>query len=114
MRRGEIWLVRLDPTVGAEMQKTRPALVVNDDAIGVLPLSVVVPITRWQERYSGVPWLVRIEPSPANGLRASSVADTFQLRSAAHERFIRRLGAVSGPLMRQIEEALARLLSIPR
>jgi hypothetical protein len=44
MRRDEVWLLNLDPTVGAEIRKTRPVVIVNDDAVGVLPLSVVVPI----------------------------------------------------------------------
>jgi len=55
MRRGEVWLINLDPTVGAEIQKTRPAVIVNDDAIGILPLKVIVPITSpfahfWREK----------------------------------------------------------------
>jgi mRNA interferase MazF len=58
MRRGEIWLVSLDPTTGAEIRKTRPAVIVSDDAIGILPLKVIVPIVNvpgllwdrlWQE-----------------------------------------------------------------
>jgi len=48
MRRGEIWLINLDPTVGAEIRKTRPAVIVNDDAVGILPLKVIVPITDWK------------------------------------------------------------------
>ena len=55
MRRGEIWLINLDPTVGAEIKKTRPAVVVSDDAIGVLPLKVIVPVTEWKERYAIAP-----------------------------------------------------------
>ena len=55
MRRGEVWLINLDPTVGSEIKKTRPAIIVNDDAIGVLPLRVIVPITAWQERYAIAP-----------------------------------------------------------
>jgi len=50
MRRGEIWLINLDPTVGAEIRKTRPAVIVNDDAIGILPLKVIVPVTDWKNR----------------------------------------------------------------
>jgi mRNA interferase MazF len=45
MRRGEVWLIALDPTLGAEIRKTRPAVIVNDDAIGLLPLKVIVPLT---------------------------------------------------------------------
>jgi len=52
MQRGEIWLINLSPTLGAEMQKTRPAVLVNDDEIGILPLKVIVPITDWKDRYA--------------------------------------------------------------
>ena len=38
MKRGEVWQINLDPTVGSEIRKTRPAVIVNDDAVGVLPL----------------------------------------------------------------------------
>jgi mRNA interferase MazF len=37
-KRGEVWLVNLDPTVGAEIRKTRPAVVVSSDAVGILPV----------------------------------------------------------------------------
>jgi mRNA interferase MazF len=60
MRRGEIWRINLDPTVGAEIMKTRPAVIVSDDAIGVLPLKVIVPITDWKDRYAVAPWMVRL------------------------------------------------------
>ena len=39
MKRGEICLVQLDPTIDREISKTRPAIIVNDDAIGILPLN---------------------------------------------------------------------------
>jgi mRNA interferase MazF len=52
MKQGEIWLINLDPTVGSEIQKTRPAIIVNDDVIGKLPLKVIVPITDWKDRYA--------------------------------------------------------------
>jgi mRNA interferase MazF len=77
MRRGEIWLINLDPSVGAEIRKTRPAVIVNDDAVGILPLKVIVPITEWKERYAVAPWLVRVEPDKDNGLDKVSAADAF-------------------------------------
>lgn len=55
MRRGEVWLINLDPTVGAEIKKTRPTVIVNDDAIGILPLKVIVPITEWKDHYTVAP-----------------------------------------------------------
>jgi mRNA interferase MazF len=78
MQRGEVWLINLSPTVGAEIQKTRPAIIVNDDDIGILPLKVVVPITDWKDHYSKAPWMVRLDPTAENGLTKSSSADTFK------------------------------------
>jgi mRNA interferase MazF len=43
MKQGEIWLINLDPTVGAEIRKTRPAIIVNDDTLGKLPLKIIFP-----------------------------------------------------------------------
>jgi mRNA interferase MazF len=60
MHRGEVWLINLDPTVGAEIRKTRPAVIVNDDAVGLLPLRVIVPITEWKDRYAVAPWMVKV------------------------------------------------------
>lgn len=77
MSRGEIWLINLDPTIGAEIQKTRPAIIVNDDDIGILPLKVIVPITDWKERYSIAPWMVRLEADAESGLDKNSAADAF-------------------------------------
>ncbi len=62
MRRGEVWLINLDPTVGAEIRKTRPAIIVNNDAVGILPLKVIVPVTDWKKRYASAPWMVRLDP----------------------------------------------------
>ena len=112
MLRGEVWLINLDPTVGSEIQKTRPAVIVNDDSIGALPLKVVVPITEWKERYAIAPWLVRISPSPDNGLDKTSAADTFQVRSVAQQRFVRILGRLNDAQMAEITRALAVVLSI--
>ena len=112
MRRGEIWLINLDPTLGAEIRKTRPAVIVNDDAVGILPLKVVVPITDWKEHYTVAPWMSKIDPDAQNGLSKPSAADAFQVRSLSQERFVRRLGQLSAENMQAISQALAVVLSI--
>ena len=112
MRRGEVWLIDLEPTVGAEIKKVRPAVIVSDDAVGILPLKVIVPITDWKDRYAIAPWMVRLEPDANNGLGKPSAADAFQVRSVAQERFVRSLGALSATDMKEITKALAVVLSI--
>lgn len=112
MNQGDVWLITLDPTVGAEIEKTRPCVIVNDDNLGKLPLKMVVPITDWKERFSMAPWMVRIEPSNGNGLDKDSAADCFQLRSISEKRFIKRIGKLDGRLVEQIRAALAIVLTI--
>lgn len=112
MRRGEIWLINLDPTVGAEIRKTRPAVIVNDDAIGILPLKVVTPITDWKSRHEAAPWMVRLDPDKRNKLRKTSAVDTFQVRSLSEQRFIRLLGELSPEKVDAVTEALAVVLQI--
>lgn len=66
-QRGEIWSVRFDPSVGAEIRKLRPAVVLNLDSIGRLPLRIVVPLTDWQLTFASLPWFVPIPASAATG-----------------------------------------------
>lgn len=112
MQRGEIWLINLDPTVGAEIKKTRPAIIVSDNAIGVLPLKIIVPITDWKDHYSVAPWMIRIDNNAENGLSKTSSADAFQVRSVAQERFVRKLGILPDTIMLEISKALAIVLNI--
>ena len=112
MKRGEIWLISLDPKVGAEIQKTRPAVIVNDDALGLLPLRVIVPITDWKDRYAAAVWMVRLDPDAQNRLSKSSAADCFQIRSVSQQRFVKRIGEVGAVEMTEIGDALIRLLKI--
>ncbi|WP_439482804.1 type II toxin-antitoxin system PemK/MazF family toxin [Cyclobacterium plantarum] len=66
MKQGEIGLLNLDPTVGAEIKKTRPAIIVNDDTLGKLPLKIIVPVTDWKDRYQIAPWMIKLIPDSEN------------------------------------------------
>ena len=50
MQRGDIWPINLDQTLGAEIQKTRPAVIVKDDQLGILPLKVIVPLSVYRHK----------------------------------------------------------------
>jgi mRNA interferase MazF len=110
--KGEIWLVNLDPTIGDEIQKKRPAVVVNCDALGLLALRVVVPITGWQARFDDCDWLIRLAPDEVNCLDKVSAADTFQVRSISTRRFVRRLGKLYAVDMERVVTGLARVLDL--
>lgn len=112
MQQGEVWLINLDPTIGSEIRKTRPAVIVNDDAVGILPLRVIVPITDWKERYQSAPWMVKLTPSSQNGLSKDSAADAFQVRSVSNQRFVKQLGSLTNSTMEEISGALSAVLSL--
>jgi len=107
IRRGEIWLVNLDPTIGAEIRKTRPVVVISSDAIGVLPIKLVAPVTEWKEYLARNIWHVRIVPDVANGLAKISAIDVLQLRGVDTQRFVRRLGSVAPEIVQAILIAIA-------
>lgn len=111
--RGEVWLLNFDPPIGAEMGKVRPAVVMNCDAIGRLPLRMVVPITDWKTIYQALAWFVFLKPDPANGLVKDSGADTFQLKSVSLRRFIRRLGHLSPSEVAAIATAIKSNVGAP-
>ena len=104
-------LYGLDPTIGAEISKTRPAIIVSDDALGKLPLKVIVPITDWKDRYQIAPWMIKITPNLKNGLSKVSNADCFQVRSLSQERFVKRIGNAK-EVMEDIKIGLSKVFSI--
>ncbi|HMV47469.1 MAG TPA: type II toxin-antitoxin system PemK/MazF family toxin [Blastocatellia bacterium] len=112
-RRGEVWLVNFDPTVGAEIKKFRPAVVISSDAVGRLPIKLVAPVTDWKDVYARHLWHVRIDPDSLNGLSKVSAVDVLQLRGMDHQRFIRRLGQVSPELIEKIILAIAAVIEYP-
>ena len=110
MNRGEVWSVHLGPTVGAEITKTRPCVIVSRDSIGRLPLKIIVPLTHWHEEFERAAWLISVDPTNTNGLSRKSAADTFQVRSIAEMRLTEKIGEVSDGTMEEINQGL--LLSL--
>jgi mRNA interferase MazF len=112
MNRAEVWEVNLDPTIGAEIRKICPCVIVSRDALGRLPLKIVVPLTEWDSRYETAPWHIPIDSSPANGLAKKSSADTFQVRSVSQDRLVRRIGVLTEDTMVRIGQALKLCLAL--
>jgi len=109
MRRGDIYLVDLEPVRGAESNKRRPAVIVSNDAANHVAqrlgrgVVTVIPVTSNVERV--YPFQVLL-PAAATGLSRDSKAQAEQVRSIAVGRLGDRLGAVPGALMLEIEDAL--------
>jgi mRNA interferase MazF len=62
-KRGEVWWVKPGKTAGAELQKKRPYVVISADAVGNVPVKIVVPLKSWQDRFADWDWVVRIVPT---------------------------------------------------
>jgi mRNA interferase MazF len=110
MKHAEVWLVDFAPKVGQEIDKVRPAIIVNHDSMGALQLKVVVPVTDAVRSIKD--WHVPLNPSKNNGISKESVADCFQVKSISKERFVKQLGLLSAKEMDEIKLGLIKVLDL--
>ena len=105
-KRGDIFLVNFDPTLGAEIRKTRPALVLqNDIANRSSPITIVAAITsKFDETL--YPTEVLIPAQGKAGLSVDSVVLLNQLRSVDKKRLVKRLGKLSAEHLAQVDRSL--------
>ena len=110
-RRGEIVLVRFDPAEGSEIRKTRPAIVVSNEAACRFDAVLqVVPLTDLPGR--GLrPYEARVD-SPGSGLKKASRAVANQVRTVARGRIAKRLGRLSVSELHALNRALAIQLGL--
>lgn len=106
MRRGEVWWVNFEPSIGGEIRKKRPAIIVSNDAANkYLNRVQVIPVTSKVDR---------LYPSEAyvtvRRVRRKAVAD--QLTTVSKQRLMNRLGKVSGSDMRSVEQAITVQLAL--
>lgn len=104
-KRGELWWAALDPAKGSEMRKTRPVVVVSSDAVGLLPIKIVVPCTG--SDLSPKPWRVRLSVADCPGLDKDTTVDVLQMRSLDTQRFENRIGSLNEETMSDIVSAVA-------
>lgn len=110
-QRGEVYTVDFEPTLGAEIKKTRPALILqNDIANRYSPITIVAAITSQFDK-SLYPTEVFIKKGEA-GLKYDSVVLLNQIRSIDTRRLVRRLGTVDKETIRKIDMALEVSLGI--
>jgi mRNA interferase MazF len=103
--RGDIYLVNFDPSVGSEIQKTRPALIIqNDLANRYSPIVIVAGITsKFQDPLYPTEVLIK---ASAGGLKNDSVVLLNQIRSIDKQRLIRKMGGISTEERQQIDRAI--------
>jgi len=112
MKRGQVYLLRLDPTEASEEAGTRPAVIVSRNAINQFsPVVVICPMTDAAHVPKPYPSDVFVK-APEGGLAKDSIILTAQIRAVAKNRFIRFLGELSAETMLKIEQALKITLSL--
>jgi mRNA interferase MazF len=108
MKRGDVWWVEFDPSVGSEIRKTRPAVVVSNDAANRnLSRVVVIPLSSNVTRLYPGEALVNIA-----GTASKAMAD--QIMAADKVRLKNQIGALSRADMRDVEEAVKVHLGLPK
>jgi mRNA interferase MazF len=110
MKHSEVWLVDFSPRIGQEINKKRPAIIVNHDSMGALQLKVVVPVT--DASRSIHEWHVVLNPTKENGITKKSIADCFQVKSISKDRFVKRMGVLSSTEMDKIKLGLIKVLDL--
>ena len=107
-KRGEIRWVKLDPTVGAEAQKTRACLIVQNDTMNQYGLlTIVIPLRPGKKE---APYAVNIEASVSNGLDRERFLDIGQIRSVDGQRILGKIGVLERDYWHSIQEALEIVL----
>lgn len=90
-QQGDICLIDFNPTIGAEIKKIRPAIIISGNfAIG-LDLKIVAPITSWKSDFEKIWWLFKLSPSIENGLESESAVNCYQMRCVSIDRIVKKI-----------------------
>ena len=104
-KRGEVWIVNFDPTVGSEIRKTRPAVVLQNNIGNHFSAVTIVAAITSRSDESLYPVEAPIEP-PEGGLPKRSVVLLNQIRTVDKKRMVKKLGMLTGGTMNAADRAL--------
>lgn len=110
-RRGDIYLVSFDPTVGHEIQKTRPALIIQNNVSNQYsPITIVAALS---SQFGNPPHPREVViPAGKGGLTVASAVVLNQIRSIDRQRLLKRLGVLDAATMRRVDEAIGISLGL--
>jgi mRNA interferase MazF len=103
-KRGQVFLVNLDPTIGSEIKKIRPAVIIQND-IGnqYAPTTIVAPITT--DDRSEYPVEILVKP-PEGKLKNNSLIKLDQIRTIDKRRLVKFIGSLNPETMDQVDQAI--------
>ena len=114
-KRSQIWWVNLDPTIGSEIKKMRPCVIVSTDGAKRLPVRIVVPLTDWNDSFMHSVFHIKVEADDATafeaaGLKKGGAADVMQIRCVSEDRFGDYIALMSAEKMEEIAHAIAGIV----
>ena len=104
-QRGEIYLTALDPALGHEIKKTRPALVIQNDITNRYGMTTIVAAITSKLSTPPYPNEVLVQPD-STGLQVVSTIRLDQIRTVDRQRLIKRLGKIDAGTLRRVDEAI--------
>jgi mRNA interferase MazF len=111
-RLGSIWLVSFDPSIGTEIRKTRPALIISGTSFNQRSKVTVIPITSANPSDRLLPVVVPLMPSRMNGLSTNSFVVCVDPMTFDKRRLIQYLGQVEAYQLQEIQQILLRYLEL--
>lgn len=110
IKRGQLWLIDLEPASHRELHKKRPALIISDNSIQeTTPYVIIIPTSSQVPKTIGVEMVLI---GKKEGLNRSSVLLPLFIRSIDQERLVKKIGKVSNEILAQVEEAVQIVLGI--
>ncbi len=108
MKKGEIWLADLNPIRGNEQAGMRPVVIISGNAMNDnLNLSIICPLTTKIKNFPGD---IILNQDETNGLNTKSEILIFQIRTITHNRFIKKIGAITDEQMKELVSKLNKIL----
>ncbi len=111
-RLGSIWLVSFDPSIGTEIRKTRPAVIISGTAFNQRSKVTVLPITSANPSDRLLPVIVPLIPSIKNGLSSNSFVVCIDPMTFDKRRLIQCLGQVEPSQLEEVQQILVRYLEL--
>lgn len=111
MKQGEIWYIDFNPTIGKEINKIRPAVIIDDDYLASCHMRFVMPLTTWQDKFADLPWIKQINPNKLNGLKNISGINVQQARYISTQRFVNQVGTIDIDSLNDIHAILIKLIN---
>lgn len=111
MKHGEIWLVKYDPSIGHEFQKTRPAIIISSNNI-LKYSNVVTVVAVTGSSDNKISDDIEIRKNNENNLFADSVIKIHHISSFDKNRFVKKIGEIDSENLGKIKERLKILLAL--